>query len=119
MLLFLVACGLTVTFGLLRVVNLAHGAFYITGGYIAYACVARGVPWYAALAIAVTVVAASAAIFERLLIRRVAGSELPQILLTIGMAYVVGDAIVALVGGAPLSPERPPGLTGTVAIGTG
>ena len=117
MLLFLVACGLTVTFGLLRVVNLAHGAFYVAGGYIAYALVQAGVPWYGALALAVAIVAGFAALFERLLLRRVAERELPQILLTVGIAYMVGDAIVALAGGAPLSPARPPGLEGIVAIG--
>jgi len=116
MLLFLVACGLTVTFGLLRVVNLAHGAFYVVGGYLAYALVQRGLPWFGALGIAVVLVALAAALFERVLIRRVAERESPQILLTIGVAYVVGDAIVALAGGAPLSPERPPGLEGVVTI---
>jgi len=117
MLLFLVACGLTVTFGLLRVVNLAHGAFYVAGGYIAYALVQVGVPWYGALALAVAAVATAAALVERLLIRRVAQRELPQILLTVGIAYIVGDAIVALAGGAPLSPARPPGLDGVIVLG--
>ncbi len=117
MLLFLVGCGLTVTFGLLRVVNLAHGAFYVAGGYIAYALVHLVVPWYGALVIAVVTVAGFAALLEWLLLRRVAQRELPQILLTVGVAYIVGDAIVALAGGAPISPMRPPHLEGVVTLG--
>ncbi|GAC1421206.1 MAG: branched-chain amino acid ABC transporter permease [Candidatus Velthaea sp.] len=119
MLLFLVACGLTLAFGLLRIVNLAHGALYLSGGYLALALSARGVPYWVALLAAVVFSAALGLALERGLLARIGGDELAQILVTIGVAYVVGDVIVALAGADPQTPPRPPGLEGTIAVGDG
>ncbi|GAC1404579.1 MAG: hypothetical protein NVSMB64_07980 [Candidatus Velthaea sp.] len=119
MLLFLVACGLTLAFGLLRIVNLAHGALYLIGGYTALALTAHGVPYWIALLGAIALAAVLGLAFERSLLARAGTDELAQILVTIGIAYVTGDAIVALAGADPQTPPRPPGLEGSIAIGAG
>ncbi|MGP3911408.1 branched-chain amino acid ABC transporter permease [Nonomuraea sp. 10N515B] len=116
-LLFLVASGLTITFGLMRTVNLAHGAFYLLGGYLAYDLATRGTDYWLAMAIGVVGAAVSGMIAQRLLLHRIAGQELPQIVLTLGLALVIGDQILAHYGGDPISPPTPPGLTGPVELG--
>ena len=68
MLLFVLACGLSVTLGLMNFVNLAHGAFAMAGGYITLILVNRaGVPFFAGLVIAFAVTAVLGALFERTL----------------------------------------------------
>ncbi|WP_327583860.1 branched-chain amino acid ABC transporter permease [Nonomuraea sp. NBC_00507] len=116
-LLFLVASGLTITFGLMRTVNLAHGAFYLLGGYLAYDLATRGTDYWLAMAIGVVGAAVAGMIAQRLLLHRIAGQELPQIVLTLGLALVIGDQILAHYGGDPISPPTPPGLTGPVELG--
>jgi len=119
MLLFLVACGLTLAFGLLRIVNLAHGALYLCGAYVALELSQRGVPYAMALIAAILVTALVGLALQRGLLARVPGDELAQILLTIGIAYIASDLIVALVGADPQTPPRPPGLDGTFAFAGG
>ncbi|MDP4502304.1 branched-chain amino acid ABC transporter permease [Nonomuraea turcica] len=116
-LLFLVASGLTITFGLMRTVNLAHGAFYLLGGYLAYDLATRGTDYWLAMGIGVVGAAVAGMIAQRLLLHRIAGQELPQIVLTLGLALVIGDQILAHYGGDPISPPTPPGLTGPVELG--
>ncbi|MDI2125955.1 branched-chain amino acid ABC transporter permease [Yinghuangia seranimata] len=116
-LLFLVASGLTITFGLLRTVNLAHGAFYLLGGYLAYDLASDGTDYWIALALAVLAAAAMGTVVQRAFLHYVAGRELPQIVLTLGIAYIIGDQILANYGGDPVAPQTPPGLEGPVTIG--
>lgn len=98
---FLLASGLSLIFGLMNVLNLAHGAFFAIGGYAAWGVMDRldGVPLglrfvLAALAAAVVGLVVGG-VAERLLIRRLFGLHVEQILLTIGL----GSALVALLGG--------------------
>ncbi|WP_406280363.1 branched-chain amino acid ABC transporter permease [Embleya sp. NBC_00896] len=116
-LLFLVASGLTITFGLLRTVNLAHGAFYLLGGYLAYDLASNGTDYWLALLLGVLAAAAAGMVVQRLFLHRLAGRELPQIVLTLGVAYIIGDQILANYGGDPVAPQTPPGLEGPVTIG--
>jgi branched-chain amino acid transport system permease protein len=116
-LLFLVASGLTITFGLMRTVNLAHGAFYLLGGYLAYDLASRGTDYWLAMVIGVVGAAVAGMAAQRLLLHRLTGQELPQIVLTLGVALVIGDQILAHYGGDPISPPTPPGLTGPVELG--
>lgn len=116
-LLFLVASGLTLAFGLMRALNLAHGAFYLLGGYLALDVLDRTGSYALATAAAVLGVTAVGALFERVLLRRVRHEELAQVVLTVGAAFLIADQILAHYGGRPVVPPRPPGLEGTVTFG--
>ncbi len=115
--LFLLASGLTLTFGLMRTVNLAHGAFYALGGYIGLEVIDRTDSWGLGLVVAVVVVAVAGVVVERVLLHRLLGRELPQILLTVGVAWIIGDVILAVWGGRPRTLPRPPGLDGVLRLG--
>src|SRR6266542_2671830 len=100
MLLFVLACGLAVTLGLMNFVNLAHGSFAMAGGYITLLLVNRsGVPFFAALPIAFIVSAAIGAVFERTLYVHVYGkSPLDQVLFTIGLVFMSVAAVDYVMG---------------------
>lgn len=115
-LLFLLASGFTVIFGIMRIVNLAHGAFYLLGGYIGLSVTrATGSFWIGILAGGLGIVAVGL-MSERFLIRRVIDSELQQILLTVGMAYVIGDISLAIWGGLPQRVPTPEWISGAFHI---
>jgi branched-chain amino acid transport system permease protein len=115
-LLFLVASGFTLTFGLMRIVNMAHGAYYLIGGYIGL-MVARstGSVWLAmvaggAAAIAVGFVA------DRVFIRRAGDDHLAQVLITVGIAYIIGDVCLKIWGGDAQKLPLPTYLRGIVEL---
>jgi branched-chain amino acid transport system permease protein len=116
-LLFLLASGFTLVFGLMKIVNLAHGAFYLVGGYVGIATFTATRNFLAAILAG----AATAAVFglasERLLLRRVRGQELPEVLLTVGIALVIADGCLAVFGGNPRSLPIPGLLAGSVQLG--
>src|SRR5215468_785704 len=117
MFLFLIASGLSLVFGVMRVLNFAHGSFYMVGAYLAWQAVQWLAPslhsfWLAALAAALGV-ALLGGIIERLLLRRIYGrEELYQLLLTYALVLILGDAAKALWGTQQLSASRPPSLAG-------
>jgi branched-subunit amino acid ABC-type transport system permease component len=121
MFLFLIASGLSLIFGVLRVLNFAHGSFYMIGAYLAFQFVqwmattpARF--WWAAIAAAVGI-AILGGIVERLLLRHLYGKEeLYQLLFTYGLVLVLSDAAKVVWGTGQLSVSRPPGLSGAVKI---
>src|SRR3954454_24052043 len=90
-LLFILAAGLTLIFGMMDVVNLAHGAFYMLGAYVALAVVQRTGQFWLALVLAPLAVGALGRIIEPLLLRRLRGRHLDQVLLTIGVSLVIVD----------------------------
>lgn len=116
-LLFLVSSGLTLTFGLMRTLNLAHGAFYLLGGYVALDLLSRTGSYWLSTGAALVIVGLLGLVFERLLLHRLLGRELPQIILTIGLAFLLSDAMLGYYGGATQTPPRPPGLSGVVRLG--
>jgi branched-subunit amino acid ABC-type transport system permease component len=121
MFLFLIASGLSLVFGVMRVLNFAHGSFYMLGAYLAWQAVqwlapATGAFWPAALA-AASGVALLGFLVERLLFRRLYGrEELYQLLFTYALVLILGDAAKALWGTGQLSVSRPPILSGGVDI---
>ncbi len=115
-LLFLLASGLTLTFGLMRTINLAHGAFFALGGYIALDVGRRLDNYWLAMLIAVAAATLVGVLFERLVLHRIIGQELPQIIVTVGFAYLIADQLLAFYGGRPQSPPRPPGLDGVLRL---
>src|SRR5437660_9871410 len=95
MLLFVLACGLSVTLGLMNFVNLAHGAFAMAGGYITLVLVNRaGLPFFAGLPVAFIITALIGGVFERALYVHVYNkSHLDQVLFTISAVFMLVVAV--------------------------
>ncbi len=113
-LLFLIAGGLTLVFGVMRIVNIAHGSFYMLGAYVASSVVSRTRSLALGAAAAVLVVAGAGFAVQALLLRRFAGKPLPQMMLTMGVALVVRDLVFIVWGGDPFTLPYPPGLRGSI-----
>lgn len=116
-LLFLLASGLTLVFGLMRIVNMAHGAFYMLGGYVGVVVATLSGNLLLALIVAVLVVAVTAFVVEVGLLRFVRGQELPEVLLTIGVAFVIADLCLAFFGGDPHNLPNSVKVQGALQIG--
>lgn len=115
-LLFLLASGFTLTFGLVRVVNLAHGALYLLGGYIGLSVLrATGSFWLALVGAGASIVVVSWAC-DRFLIRRTRDNVLGQVLLTMGIAYVLADICLNIWGGNPLRIPHPNFASGPIDL---
>ncbi|MGV2980129.1 ABC transporter permease [Camelimonas sp. ID_303_24] len=118
--LFLVASGLSIIFGVTRVVNFAHGAFYMIGAYVAWSLTERlsgAFGWWGGVLLAAAAVAALGALAEILVLRRIyQAPELFQLLATFGLTLVAADLVVMLWGPDELVGRRAPGLTGSVAL---
>lgn len=112
-LLFLVASGFTLIFGLMRIVNLAHGAMYLMGGYVAYA-VATYTSSFMLGAAAAAAAVAVLGLIEQSLLRFVKGAELRQVLLTLGLALILNDAALVIFGGDTFSVPIPALLKGSL-----
>ena len=106
-LLFLVGGGLTLVFGVMKVVNIAHGSFYLLGGYLGLALVAATGNFYVALLGAVLLIALGGIGLERGLLRAVEGDDLRQMLLTMGIALFLQDACLLIWGGDPYNLKGP------------
>jgi branched-chain amino acid transport system permease protein len=119
MFLFIVSVGLSVTMGLMGVVNLAHGAFAMAGGYLVVTAMeSYGVPFVAALIAAFVVVGLVSVIFERTLYSKVYGAgDLDQVLLTIGLTFMAIAAYTYFYGPSPQSIRVPNYLLGEVRVG--
>src|SRR3989442_13487375 len=100
--LFLVASGLSIIFGVTRIVNFAHGAFYMLGAYVAFTLTERfsgALGFWGGIVVAALVVAAVGVLVEMVLLRRIYHSpELFQLLATFGLTLMVGDLVVLIRG---------------------
>lgn len=116
-LLFLVASGLSLIFGLMHVVNLAHGVFYMVGAYLALTLAGRLGHFYWALVIVPALTAVLGVLVERTLLSRTYGRGMyPQVLLTLGLVFA-GDELVRIVWGPQIQTLAPPAeLQGGVDI---
>ena len=116
----LLAVGLSLIFGLLGVVNFAHGAFYMVGAYAAVVVVAAGGDFWACLLAAPVLVAGLGLLVERTLIRRLYGRHVDDpLLLTFGLAYILVEGVRIVWGKQALPFETPEALAGAVDIGVG
>ncbi len=118
---FLVAAGLSLIFGVTRIVNFAHGTLYMLGIYIAYTLVdflgASGIGFWSAILLAGGAVALIGLIIEILLLRRIyRAPELFQLLATFALVLIIEDGVLYLWGADDLFGHRAPGLAGAVAI---
>ena len=114
--LFLVAAGLSLIFGVTRIVNFAHGSFFMVGIYIAYSFVTRwgaSLGFWPALLLAALAVGVLGALVEMLLLRRIyKAPELFQLLATFALVLVIKDAVLWFWGPEELLGPRAPGLAG-------
>jgi branched-chain amino acid transport system permease protein len=118
MILFIISVGLTVTMGLMRIVNLAHGSFAMVGGYIAGYITQNGGDFYLSLVAAAVVAGALGAVAELTLFRPLyRKGELAQVLLTIGIVFFATSAITWLFGTFPYPVILPDYLTQPIYIG--
>jgi len=115
--LFLLASGLTLVFGLMRIVNMAHGAFYMLGGYVGIVVSGLSGNLLVGLVAAIAVVGVLAFVVEVGLLRFVRGQELPEVLLTIGVSFVVADVCLWIFGGDPQQLPNAVRPQGTLTIG--
>jgi len=115
-LLFIVASGFTLIFGLLRIVNLAHGALYLFGGYIGYSVVAATGNFFFGVLASMLCVAVMGLLLDEGLLRFVRGFELRQVLLTLGVAFVLNDLALVIWGGDTFSVPVPETLRGATKI---
>ena len=131
MMLFLVASGLTLIFGLMEVLNFAHAAFVTLGAYVTISVLRPLAGWtaqpslvlnLAALLIALAAAAAASGtlgfVFERVIIRQVYGAPLRQILITIGALTVIEQLVIVLWGAEAIPLPKPASLRGSVFLGT-
>jgi branched-chain amino acid transport system permease protein len=116
-LLFLVASGFTLIFSLMGVLNLAHGTFYLWGGYLGLVTLAATGSWVLALLAGALGVALGGGVLERLVFRRVRGLELPEVLLSVGISLVLADLALAQFGGDSLTMAPPAALQGSIELG--
>ncbi len=118
MLLFVLACGLAVTLGLMNFVNLAHGAFAMAGGYVTAVLMNRyGVPFLATLPLAFLVPALAGLALERTLyVRLYARSHLDQVLFSIGLVFMAVAAVDYVMGSQQQLIQLPRWLQGRVEI---
>ncbi len=118
MLLFVLASGLSVTLGLMNLINLAHGVFAMAGGYVAVVLVNRlGVPFAAALPLAFLIPAAAGVVMERTLYRHIyAKSHLDQVLFTIGLVFMSVAAVDYVIGSQQVFIQLPRALEGQFSV---
>jgi branched-chain amino acid transport system permease protein len=105
---FVVASGFTLIFGLMRVVNMAHGSFFLLGGYISLEFTRQlGWPWPASLGIAAAMVALLGLFVQQAFLRWNQGQELRQALITIAISIILADQMLREFGGTAVDPGRP------------
>src|SRR5438552_9738063 len=116
-LLFLLSAGFALIFGLMRIPNLTHGSLFMLGAYFGVTLIALGLSFWPAAILAALGVAAFGGLVERFLLRRLPGNELAQVLVTLGLSFMVADVCLMHWGGDPISIETPASLRGFTRMG--
>ncbi|MBS0524506.1 MAG: branched-chain amino acid ABC transporter permease [Proteobacteria bacterium] len=111
-LLFLLSAGFALIFGLMRIPNLTHGSLFMLGAYFGVSLMAWGLGFWAAALVGGVGVAVLGGLIERLLLRRLPGAELAQVLVTLGLSFMIADTCLMQWGGDPISIETPAALRG-------
>lgn len=117
-LLFLLASGLTLIFGLMRIVNIAQGSYYLLGAYVGLSVLHWTHNFPLAIFAAGAAVAVIGALMQQWFLARFHQQALPQFLLTMGFAFIFSDQALLLWGGDPQSVPVPPVLGGTLVLGS-
>ncbi len=116
-LLFLLASGLSLIFGVMRIVNLAHGSYFMLGGYVGLSVAWRTQSFAAAVVAGALAVGLIGAGMERVFLRRLSGQTLGQVLMTIGFALIFQDVALLAWGGDPYTIPVPAALQGVITTG--
>jgi branched-chain amino acid transport system permease protein len=115
-LLFLLASGFSLSFGLMRVVNMAHGAYYLIGGYIGLSITHYTGSFTLGILGGGLAVVPIGFLIDRYLIRRTGENHIAQVLLTVGIAFVIGDVALKIWGGDNLKVPTPMALRGAIEL---
>jgi branched-chain amino acid transport system permease protein len=115
--LFLVASGLSLIFGVMRIVNLAHGSYFLLGGYVGLSTAVRTQSFALALAAGAASIAVLGLAMERFFLRSLRGQSLAQVLMTMGFALVFQDLSLLVWGGDPHAIPVPPLLSRSLRAG--
>ena len=115
-LLFLLSAGFSLIFGLMRIPNLTHGSFFMLGAYLSTSLIARGLDFWTAAVLSGLGVAVFGGIVERLILRRLPGAELAQVLVTLGLSFMVADVCLMVWTGDPIRIDTPSALRGTTSV---
>src|SRR5215468_3243171 len=116
-LLFLVGSGLSLIFGVMRIVNLAHGSYFLLGGYVALSVIWTTGSWVLAIPVAAAAVAVVGLLMERVFLRPLGFDPLRQVLLTVGFAFLFQQAALDIWGGDNMDIIPPAKLTQTAVVG--
>jgi len=117
MLLFLLAAGLSLIFGLMKVLNLAHGSYYLLGGYLGLTVLRFTDSFLLALLGAALGITVLGILMERWFLRRIYGEPLRQALLTFGFLFIFADIALWIWGGNPQTLPKPGPFTGSIRMG--
>src|SRR5260221_11992929 len=101
-LLFLLSAGFSLIFGLMRIPNLAHGSFFMLGAYVAVSLIGWGLNFWLRALVSAVALAAFGGVTERFLLRRLAGAELAQVLVTLALSFLIADVRLGLWTGDPV-----------------
>jgi len=110
------SAGFSLIFGLMRIPNLTHGSFFMLGAYLASSLIAYGFDFWTAAVAAGLLVAAFGGVVERLILRRLAGAELAQVLVTLGLSFMIADVCLLVWTGDPVRIATPPALRGATSL---
>src|SRR5215213_3047947 len=106
-LLFLLSSGFSLIFGLMRIPNLAHGAFFMLGAYFGYSLLARGGNFWLVAVAAGLGVGIIGILLERLVLRQISGNEQGQVLVTLGVSFIIADICLLVWTGDPMPLPAP------------
>ncbi|HEY2183506.1 MAG TPA: branched-chain amino acid ABC transporter permease, partial [Xanthobacteraceae bacterium] len=116
-LLFLLGSGLSLIFGVMRIVNLSHGAYFLLGGYVALSVIWTTGSWVLALPVAALTIAVLGLLMERLFLRPLGFDPLRQVLLTVGFAFLFQQAALDIWTGNNFDINPPDVLTRSIVVG--
>jgi len=115
-LLFILASGFSLIFGLMRIVNLSHGAYFMLGAYVGLSAIEAGANFWIAILIGGGAICILGAVIERFILRRLTGQPLAQVLVTLGIAFIIADTCVWIWTGDPRPIPMPRELAGAFRV---
>lgn len=115
-LLFLLSAGFSIIFGLMRVANLTHGAYFMLGGYVGLSLLQAGAGFIVAVLGATIATAALGAVVQRFLLRHLEGNVLAQVLVTLGLGFIIADLCLVIWSGDPMQLAAPALVSAPVRI---
>jgi branched-chain amino acid transport system permease protein len=117
-LLFLLGSGLSLIFGVMRIVNLSHGSYFLLGGYVALSVIWSTGSWLLAIPVAAVSIGLLGLVMERVFLRPLGFDPLRQVLLTVGFAFLFQQAALDIWTGNPFDITPPHEITGSIVVGS-